>query len=140
MAQNKQIRAPSDSAWNTFRIVQKHTFDLKSGYWIFFWNSSCMILSNTRLQLAEEKKRHLLEQVTGNQSNPLDLSSNFFSEWWRFGFVTFRSNLRSCFKLFFDFFFCMIFIVILLQKREEKMRKSFEHFSGILDNWFKLYF
>ena len=46
----------------------------------FSENFSCMILSNTRLQLAEEKKRHLLEQVTGNQSNPLDLSSNFFSE------------------------------------------------------------
>ena len=33
-----------------------------------------MILFNTRLQLAEEKKRHLLEQVSGNESNRLDVS------------------------------------------------------------------
>jgi len=58
--------------------VQKHTFDLKSGYWIFFKNSSCMILSNTRLQLAEEKKRHLLEQVSGNEYNRLDVSKEKF--------------------------------------------------------------
>ena len=62
-----------------FRILQKCTFDLKSGYWIFLENFSCMILSNTRLQLAEEKKRHLLEQVTGIASNWLDLSEVEFT-------------------------------------------------------------
>ena len=44
---------------------------------------------------------------------------------------TFRSNLRNSFKLFFEFLFCMIFNVIWLQRTEERMRKSFEHFSGI---------
>ena len=33
-----------------------------------------MILSNTRLQLAEEKIRHFLEQVSENESNRLDVS------------------------------------------------------------------
>ena len=78
MAQNKQIRSLAERAEITFRILPKRTFDLKSGYWIFLENFSCMILSNTRLQLAEEKKRHLLEQVTENESNRLDVSKEEF--------------------------------------------------------------
>ena len=122
MGQNSQKCAPSDSAWNTFKILQKHTFDLKSGYWIFSENFSCMILSNTRLQLAEEKKRHLLEQVSGNESNRLDLSSKFFQGWWLFGVGTFRSNLRSCFNFFFEFFFCIISMVAWYGCRRENTK------------------
>ena len=50
-----------------FRIPPKRTFDLKSEFLDFFLKKFCMILFNTRLQLAEEKKRHFLEQVTGNE-------------------------------------------------------------------------
>ena len=81
-----------------------------------------MILFNTRLQLAEEKKRHLLEQVSGNESNRLDLSSKFFQGWWLFGVGTFRSNLRSCFNFFFEFFFCIISMVAWYGCRRENTK------------------
>merc|ERR1712020_713495 len=67
VAQNKQIRSLSERAENTFRILPKCTFDLKSGFWIFFKNIFCMIFFNTRLQLTEEKNRHLFEQVLGKE-------------------------------------------------------------------------
>ena len=66
MAQNKQIRSLAERAEITFRILPKRTFDLKSGL--------LRDIFNTTLQLAEEKIRHLFEQVSGkklNRSSPI---------------------------------------------------------------------
>ena len=87
MAQNKQIRSLSERAENTFRTLPKCTFDLKSGFWIFFKNIFCMIFFNTRLQLAEEKNRHLFEQVLGK-------------EWNRSSLIRLQTKLSSTFACF----------------------------------------
>ena len=87
MAQNKQIRSLSERAENTFRTLPKCTFDLKSGFWIFFKNIFCMIFFNTRLQLAEEKNRHLFKQVLGK-------------EWNRSSLIRLQTKLSSTFACF----------------------------------------
>ena len=101
---------------------------IKMYLWFKIWISDLFLkfflhdIVQYKVAAGRRKKRHLLEQVSGNESNRLDLSSKFFQGWWLFGVGTFRSNLRSCFNFFFEFFFCIISMVAWYGCRRENTK------------------